>query len=508
MDDEPKALEGLELMIDWKSLGFEICGTCMDGEEAVGKIKRFSPHIVVTDIRMPRLDGLELIHYVRKNIGSSIYFIIMSAYDEFGYAKKAMEQGVNYYLLKPILEEEMNEAVYEIYQKLEKERMIKELEKNLDREKLIHLILRLTRGNDTENKWIQQMEQNFENTKWYYLLIKVGEELRQGGNTLRKFDALDQYLKENEEIFLIARDITTGIQDYVINISQGSDKCIEDIVEKLYEKVKEVYGKEIYIVVGDSVCKFSKIKQAYESTLHTMNFSIFTEKNKIIYYKDIQEYSINYGFKQIQHIEELLEAIKDINKKQVDDVINKIEEEFCEECTSPEVVRLIIMNFIYRSIDIVKKLNENSKDMELHLDLEMILGQGVSIAEMIRCLKKYCDQLLLYVSTLRRNQAKGILYEIELYLHKNFHHSLTITEISKKYYLHPNYLGQLFSKTYGMTLTQYLHKVRVQEAKRLLKETDMALSDIAYQIGYSNYSRFIKMFERYENIKPLDYRDK
>ena len=120
VDDEPLAIEGMKNIIKWEKIGYNICGVAEDGEEAISIIRKTKPDVVVTDIRMPVLDGLELISLVKKRIDSNIKFIILSGYSEFEYAKKAMEFGVKHYLLKPVFEEEMQQVLLELYTEIKR----------------------------------------------------------------------------------------------------------------------------------------------------------------------------------------------------------------------------------------------------------------------------------------------------------------------------------------------------------------------------------------------------
>jgi Response regulator containing CheY-like receiver domain and AraC-type DNA-binding domain len=111
VDDEPFAIEGLKLIVDWKNLDYEIAGECKNGEEAVCMIEKVLPDLVITDIRMPVMDGLDLIAHVKKHIAKDIKFIILSSYSEFEYAQKALRLGINHYVLKPVFQEEITEVL-------------------------------------------------------------------------------------------------------------------------------------------------------------------------------------------------------------------------------------------------------------------------------------------------------------------------------------------------------------------------------------------------------------
>lgn len=122
VDDEPHAIEGLQLFVDWRKLGFRICGVCENGEEALDTAARLAPDVVMTDIRMPEMDGLELIGKMQESGRPAPEFVILSAYSEFSYAKRAMQLGIHDYLLKPVMEEEATTVLRRVRERLEQRR--------------------------------------------------------------------------------------------------------------------------------------------------------------------------------------------------------------------------------------------------------------------------------------------------------------------------------------------------------------------------------------------------
>ncbi|WP_182300292.1 response regulator [Cohnella cholangitidis] len=119
VDDEPLAIEGLQMFVDWEHLGFRVCGVCENGVEALSAARELKPDVIVTDIRMPEMDGLELIGQLRGERGVSAEFVVLSAYGEFAFAKRAMQLGVHQYLLKPVIGEEAAEVLNQIRMRLD-----------------------------------------------------------------------------------------------------------------------------------------------------------------------------------------------------------------------------------------------------------------------------------------------------------------------------------------------------------------------------------------------------
>lgn len=128
VDDEPWAIEGLQMFVDWEGLGFRICGVCENGAEALSAARELMPDVIVTDIRMPQMDGLELIGQLHGEREAPVEFVVLSAYSEFAFAKRAMQLGVHHYLLKPVIEEEAAEVLSQIRMRLDTRRTFRRKE--------------------------------------------------------------------------------------------------------------------------------------------------------------------------------------------------------------------------------------------------------------------------------------------------------------------------------------------------------------------------------------------
>ncbi|WP_239613501.1 response regulator transcription factor [Cohnella mopanensis] len=124
VDDEPWAIEGLQMFVDWEKLGFRVCGVCENGAEALSAARELMPDVIVTDIRMPEMDGLELIGKLHEERGSPSELVVLSAYSEFVFAKRAMQLGVHHYLLKPVIGEEAEEVLSQIRLRLDTRRAL------------------------------------------------------------------------------------------------------------------------------------------------------------------------------------------------------------------------------------------------------------------------------------------------------------------------------------------------------------------------------------------------
>ncbi|NLK22071.1 MAG: response regulator [Epulopiscium sp.] len=499
VDDEPAALEGMEIMIPWKEWGFTICGRCSNGKEAINEIKKTAPHVVVTDIKMPVMDGLKLIEYIRKNISDPIVIIVISAYSEFEYAKKAMEYGVKYYLLKPIIEEETLGILKEINKELEKRLGIKDIEKDFDYQISANIISKLTKGKYVEEALKNKLQQEYKSKAWYYIHIETGTK-----NISKIIEIADKQKKTKKYIFIV------NIAPTSLGIVMGTENK-EEVYTFTKKLLKDVLDKDkfgVYISIGNEVLDILEIRRAYTLAMKAIEFKPFMKSSGILTYEEIKDKMITYEFERILYVETLFEALRNLDYEKVDRIINKVEEEFYNKLISPEIFKMFVINVLYQGMRLMREDEENYKLFLSKYDVEGLSKSHLTIREMKQILIDYSINIMNHMDNLRDKKAKGVLYDIEGYIKSHFYERITLKEIAKKFYINPVYLGQVFSKTYGMSFNEYIHKLRIEEAKQLLENTDMKLNEIAQHLGYSNYSRFINKFESYLKVKPSDYNER
>jgi len=338
VDDEPFFVEGLKILIDWQLYGFNLVGCAYNGEQALDLIKELKPQVVLTDLRMPEIEGLELIRICVKEMQLNIKFIIISGYDDFEYAQKAMKFGVNHYVLKPIDEDNLIAALNEIKESLDRETSGL-LNISIDEPFLIRIVKAISE-NDT---------------------ITIENE----------FDEIKIKLSSSQNYRVQARA--------VLNI------ILAEIVKILHE-----LGADTGEILDD----------------HPKN-----------------------------HFDD------DITFDQINDLIYS-----------------------------------------------------------------FCSKSAQKISEVKRRQTKKLVTDIEKYISQNYKENLSLKKLAQVFYLNPVYLGQLFSKHFNVFFNDYLTQKRIDEAKKLLRSTDLKVYEIAEMVGFPNVDYFISKFKKRTNSTPLKYR--
>ncbi|OCT15368.1 hypothetical protein A8709_14885 [Paenibacillus pectinilyticus] len=489
-DDEPFALEGISFMADWEALGFEIVGMCENGEEALACIEAHNPDLVVTDIRMPVIDGLELIETVQKT-GSDPIFIILSGYNDFEYARSALRFGVKHYLLKPALDSEWDAIMGLVIQELqhrEKQKVQHDLVSNLLVSTILAQILRgeISAADENVRESLQPLEQ--EGGGWRYIHIEWLNGTPQG---------LDSHHLLSENAMLI--DLSENQNGLVV----PSFPDMKEWTQKLYKDLQQ-QGSECCLSIGPRVDALSDIASSYAGAQEASIYGFFHSVGGPLDYETIHHKEISYELSELSIVDECLSAIELLQEKRVEELINDLFLLFTENQTGPEVVHMLVIRIVLKSAAVMREMGIDSEALPQFRDFTR--REHRSLCEVKVSLQLYMQQ---YLNQLKQHKDKFSghpLRAIERYIQEHFREALTIKEIGERFFMNAVYLGQTYMKWAGVGIIEYIHDLRIHEAKRMLCESEETIRVIAEQIGYVHYHHFLKEFEKRVTDKPAVYR--
>ena len=502
VEDEFVIREGIKNNIDWETHGYEFCGEAGDGELAYPMIQRLRPDIVITDIRMPFMDGLELSRLIRREI-PDIEIIILSGYQEFEYAKEAIKLGVAQYLSKPINGEELLAELEELSAKIEekrratqiRERYLKEMEENTLRERK-KLFQSLVVGDNTAAELLESAERLGIDLSapWYNIilfktqslrhaqdeysgsLIRIEEELRslEDGTTVVSFDR-----NLEGKAFLLKAESEEQLQ---LQQQEYIEK-IKDIMEK-YEHVRYFGG------IGRPVNRLRELPVSFEQASHAFAHRYLVQDSRIL-----------DGGYLAQGTEEEHFDIKQVNPKQIDrtriqeflkqgdreEVVYFVEEFFRDlsnKALQSNIFRqYITMDAYFCVADFLESLSTDTQDPETPSQDEKTQQDSDSaIQYIIRILDKALEA---------RDRAASSRYDDVVEQVMNFS---------------PNHLSMIFSQQTGMSFIKYLTDYRMNKAKELLRCTGKRSSLISQEVGYKDPHYFSYLFKKTQGMTPTQYR--
>ncbi|GIO42116.1 response regulator [Paenibacillus apis] len=502
IDDEPGALEGMQLWIDWEKLGFEVCGTCTNGAEGLKAMAELSPDLVVTDVNMPLMSGLEMIEEWRKSGNKNISFAIISGYSEFEYARKAMRYGITHYLLKPVEPEEAAGELRKIYSELlheEEERQWSEMALVEEQVFLIRQLLEDSPGSEREYP-DNLITLSAGREAWNICLIQTEPtmyaELRGAAAAL---------ISQEQAMFLI--DLAMNRLGIVFGYSpdQGQADGVCQVLAKLAARYT---GQRAAAAIGAPEESLLHLANCYKTAEEALKFKFYDpEYTGVISYASIEDRHFQYHYDPTRLVDNAMEALTLLNAAGYRETVTAEAELFRELLLAPEIVKKAIYHLMYKMKEHMEdSLGKKASDALAKWDFSALADSALGLNELLALLLSLGEECIDLLSEEQELKSQGIVQEINEYIREHYRERLTIKKLAKHFYLHPVYLGQLLMKKNGVGFNEWVHNLRIEEASRLLLENKLRNSEIAEQVGYVNYSQFLKQFEKRMGMSPGEYK--
>lgn len=529
VEDEIIMREGIKKNINWKEEGFEFAGEASDGELAYPLIRKVQPDILITDIKMPFMDGLELSRLVKKEFPQT-KIMILSGYDEFDYAKEAINIGVTDYLVKPITGAKLLEAVKRVRETILSEREKKayydtfKLEmqesEHLERMKFFNDLVsnKLSVSESLERG--KKLNLNLLANRYNIILFKVFKKEENAGEYSEDLvyvsDKISEAAKEQKEIVMFDRN-TEGWAFLVKETEKSLEETWEEFKEILIGIIEEFSSLEYFGGVGMPVSRLREISKSFNEANKAFAYRYIIEKNQIAYYDSVENYQlmrdteINLSSLDVGKIDRKIvdNFLKSGSKEEIDHFIDRYFLSLGEKNTNSLIFRqylamdiyFAIMSFIeslgYESQQIVQKCGdihmmgsrmstlENTKEQ-----LKILFLEAIELRDLVS-LKKY--------STLLMNAKQ--------YIKDNFQNEdISLNKVAASVNISPSHFSAIFSQEQGETFIEYLTSVRMEKAKELLKCSGMKSSEIAYAVGYKDPHYFSYLFKKTQNCTPKEFR--
>ena len=527
-DDEENVCKLILGLIDWKSLDMEIVGVAHNGVEALDLIKLLSPDLMITDIRMPGYDGLEMIRYA-KSINENLDFIIISGYRHFEYAQNAIKYGVGDYLLKPINKEEFLVALSKMrgryMQRTEQlsneEHLKKRLKSDVDKLRANLFTERLIkRGMDTEDLTLESINENyhfiFQAGLFQMLAVKIdcgfetqynnaikilGEKVLQILNSLLKEHCFDM------EIYL-EDSVTYCLLNFPAHYKKIMRKQMKAVLDELMLQKAAFEQFEFTIAAGADLIDVKQLKDTFRAARYAiaqriiLGTGIFIEDGTT--YVESQRKStllaeINkkmgtaievldkdavIGY--IASLKKQIEAEKQLKGEEIFSVARHVCEMYLTHLRNNEI-QIQYGEEFYEEFCIYS--NRCSSTQELFEYLSVMLSKSLDVI----------------IEDKKQADTKPIRLAKQ-YIHQNYMKPITLEEVSSLVGFNAAYFSTLFKKENGDNYVNYLSEVRMNKAKELLRETNLNIAVICEQVGYNDLKHFTKSFKKNTGIKPNEYR--
>lgn len=514
VDDEPFIIEGLRSILEWNDYGLQVVGSAENGEEAWEILQLEPADIVISDIMMPLMTGLQLIERMKEQ-ETDTKFIVLSGYNEFQYVKECIKLGIENYLLKPISIEELKLTLENTVEKLDQTRKEKQFEqRNID-------ILR----NNVLYRWVsgnihtEELQQRAELLQLslhdpYYLAATLKVQLT---DPLSDQDKREQ-LQMKDQIYARCQWIEQQGLGYAMRSMEGeivflfrihpSSVTKESIVERLkrwIEEIAEELALRISIAFGSLQSSYVEVSTSYGHARKVHEYYLMRPGEFVVDYEELLHHK-SMGSKQLQL--DLQVFVKLLSGKNHDEFLGYIDEEFTRIQTLEGIHARDIQNYAVELLIQMKQLMKDARpgsdSGESYDNLFSNVFQMHTIDQLKEHVLFVAEKMMAHLKA--KEDYSPIIQRVLQHIDERYTEELSLKTLSQMYNMNPVYLGQLFQKEVCETFSCYLNKVRIQKAKELLMLTNDRISDIATQIGYWDKSYFLKQFKKHVGLSPKEYR--
>ena len=499
VDDEPNVRSGIKMLIPWQDYGFEIGGEAVDGPGGLEKIMTLNPELVLMDIRMPGLSGLEVVEQARKQ-GYKGHFIITTGYSDFEYAKKAIHLGVSTYILKPIDEDELMEAVEKIRCQIKEERILQdkiEASNLYIKKSMMTNLLMGNRLSSEEKAYYDSRE-----LKGFQYCIVVVQIKKQEKNQEEIMEMISGYFENKGSEF--SAIISWKQMVLILQYTPNTEKRLLD----LSSKVSERYQVELRMAMSQGFEQLKECGKAYKQAEKLLEQYFLFPKAKLLRQPQSVEKVVKIDKGRDQDGEGL--GNKLYHLLQVGDR-KKIKEALEDFKTNLQRERFSKQRIISISTQIL--LNAVQQIADTYSELTQIISNGETMIEQIyKC--RDIDEIISYMEVelfkildaFCVNTPEHTMQKIVYYINNNYGSELKLEYLAELFNYNSAYLGKSFRNYTGKSFNVYLEQLRISKAKELLLEGHMKVYEIGKVVGYKHMDYFYSKFRKYVGISPLEYK--
>ena len=509
-DDEKNIRDGLKCILDWEALGFALCGDAANGEEALSIILKNNPSLVLLDIRMPRLTGIDIIRIAREQ-GYSGRFIILSGYSDFSYAQAAIRYGVEYYLTKPIDEDELLDAINTIRESIEQEHRKSDniaLYREKAKDVILHELVTGTWKRDGATGLSSADFQSLElNAAVYQVVIyeKFGTtpahksysfadmlSITNSGN-----HAFEHFEKDGKNVILLKGSFALRRFTEFLSRYERSDFQAGSPLDALFL----TYGHPVE--TPDEICL--SYDEAY--TLIQRRFFCIQGQHTLGYEElpAMIPHRLLISDRKLQsYCDTLTNCVQANNRKQLAATFLSLEEYLHNVDDSIASVRLFLTDLFLQLKENIGKTYNSSR--------VSFPSNSAIIDRIENC--HYLYEIILYISEQIKSVMDGsdsssrdaILDDILCYIDNNYQNNIKLETIAPLFGYNSAYLGKLFTKSIGENFNSYVDHRRIEHSKKLLEQRNIKVYEVSDLVGYKNVDYFHKKFKKYVGISPAEYR--
>ncbi|MFC4101507.1 response regulator [Paenibacillus xanthanilyticus] len=514
VDDEKLELEAFSENVPWASMGIRVIGTAKNGREALELMQRLSPDIILTDVRMPIMDGLEFAKRAKQH-DKKVKIVFLSGHDEFQYIKTALAVEASGYLLKPIDLEELTQLMEKVKVKCEEAKLNAQSEE-MAKDKLLRQLM--TEESPEQRSLLaarlHQLDRaglpQFSSYRAAFLTIDHDDDIREATEAGRPvLDPLRDSVRE--ALFRNLRAL--GFQGRCLDWEAGSHAAFfrsetDEADEAVWERLQQLLAEDfpIKLTVGlsrsgerleDAFALFREARQAYEHVFYEGAGSLLAADR-------LPELVTG----EIDIEETKARLCRSIGHQQTEETETEVAS-FFRELRDRRVHRHLVRSAAVRLVSgVLQHFGAAVKEQSLSLTNSewTIMNDNVTMSDIETHARDVCHRLVMALSEKDKDRHQQVVRRIRAIIASSYHKPLTVEDIARDVYLSPNYIRSLFKEKTGQTILEVITDMRMKQAALLLADKSLKIHEISSRVGYENVSYFCSVFQKTTGLTPNSYR--
>jgi two-component system, response regulator YesN len=514
VEDEIITREGIRDNVDWRASGFEFCGEATDGEMALPLLRTSQPDVLITDIKMPFMDGLQLSKIVRERM-PWVKIIILSGHDEFEYAQKAIGLGVTEYLLKPVTVQKLQTVLRKLNVQLDQEKIEKERLKELQEQMQDHremlcerLLFKLLVGAVSPMQAVEKGQMlGLDLIARQYLVVILKLEL---GDRTEQYDhdeyqqvqrTLTEGAHKNPDVLVLKRDWG----DMIFLMKGNTREYLEEERDLLLEEIRQEVAKTRYQVtigVGTSKERIADIRQSFVDALVHLQYPV-----------DGRGGGLNQSFERRELLKLDKTAVENYLRCGAKDEFDHFFNVYLQPLSETALKSTLIKNYIFVDLilataKLVHELGGEIDNVMPELNsIETVLSSVNTVEQLRNQAHKIISIGLAYRDRQPNGQHTHLIRQAKEYIeHHHADPELSLNAVAARANLSASHFSTVFSQETHQTFKEYLTEIRMNKAKELLRMTTLRSAEIAYQVGYNDPHYFSSVFKKNTGLSPIEFR--
>jgi two-component system response regulator YesN len=522
-DDEDEVREGIKLKTDWAACGFELVGDFDNGREVFDSMETLQPDVIITDICMPFMDGLQLADSIAQQ-HRDVKIVFVTGFEDFEYAKQAIKLNVKDYLLKPINAHEFMNLLITIKQELDEERKKKEdlndlrIQLNqsfpLFRERFLDIMITTRMPKAEIERKFRYFRLSLFGPFYIVLVADIDEFMLDSHGDPDTESELLRFAAFNivKEVF---EDQNGGIvfrtrENKIVMLYSGVVEEIQTLGQSLAEKAKyniEKYFKiKMSIGIGRLVSDMEGLAKSYQEALSALDYRFLVGRNKIVSINDLEYGKSSDSISYNEWEKKLLSALKTGNSIIASETIFEWMEDLKTSRYSIEKCYGLIHKFLISLMHLVETIGFDHSEVFKTDPFTQIMALK-TLDDVQLYLIKTCKQIITYLSEKRTDVTKLQMLQAEAYILEHYgEENCSINQVCSHIYMSISYFSAQFKQHTGKTFVEYLTRIRLEKAKELLHITQLKTYDIAARVGYEDPQYFSVIFKKSTGMTPKEYR--